>query len=164
MVGRMPLGLSFRSVAALSIVLSAATAAKANPITDVLEGEWSGSGQVVYSNGTTERIRCRGTAHSSTENSIDQNFDCATAGKAFGYSSALHFSEGRVRGTWRSGTRSGRVLGDASRSRINARLISDQGDGSLSASMSGCSQSLSVSGWDEGIKSLSVRLKKDGCT
>lgn len=160
MVRCTPSGLSLRSIAAMSIALSVAATAEANPITGALEGEWSGSGQIVYTNGTTERIRCRGTGHASTANTIDQSFDCATAGKNFSFSSALHFSEGRVRGTWRSGTRNGRVLGDATPSRISAQLISDQGNGTLSATMSGCSQSLSVSGWADAIRSLSVSLRK----
>jgi hypothetical protein len=140
---------------------AAAPPAGASPITDALKGEWSGSGRITRPDGKTERIRCRGTTRSPTENTVEQYFDCASTGKFFDFSSSLHFSGDRVRGTWRSGGRTGTVSGRATRSSINARLSSDTGTGSLQSSIRGCTQTLTITGWSKDLKSLTAQLKKD---
>ena len=146
---------------ALLAVLWTAPPAAASSITDALEGEWSGSGRLTLPNGKTERIRCRGTAHSSTANTVDQQFECASTGKSFRFTSSFHFSGKRVRGHWQGPGRSGTLLGNASDSSFQARLSSAQGGGDLSATIGRCRQTLEVTGWSEEMKALSVQLDKE---
>lgn len=147
-------------VGALLVFALAASPLQASPITDALEGEWSGSGKLTLRSGETERIRCRGTVRSQTANTVDQKFNCASSGKNFGFSSSLHFSGNRVRGSWSGQGRDGTISGRATRSSIRARLTSADGTGSLSASINGCRQSLNITGWASEMRSLSVQLKK----
>lgn len=163
MIDRKAPGPFLRLAVVLSVVLAIPAPAGASALTDALAGEWSGSGRLTLPNGKTERIRCDGSAHSSTANTVDQSFRCASTSKVFDFSSSLHFSGGRVRGDWRGSGRSGIVSGSATSSSVQLRLTSDGGNGSLSASVSGCRQSLNVSGFAEEMRSLSVQLRKDGC-
>ena len=147
-------------MAALLAFAVAAPPVGASAITDALEGEWSGSGRLTLPSGAAERIRCRGTVRSVTANTVDQKFTCASTGKNFRFSSSLHFSGDRVRGTWEGTGRSGTVTGSATGSSIQARLSGPSGTGNLSASVSGCRQSLRITGFARELKSLSVQLKK----
>ncbi len=152
-----------RRAAQMTMLLAGAIIASplaASPITDALEGEWSGSGRLTLSSGETERIRCNGTARSTTANTVDQKFNCASTGKNFSFSSSLHISSNRVRGTWNGSGRSGTVTGSATRSSVKVRLVGGDGAGNLSASISGCRQNLRITGWSDEMRSLSVSLKK----
>ncbi len=159
MVSRRAFAEANRMIALLAGAIIASPLA-ASPITDALEGEWSGSGRLTLSSGETERIRCNGTARSTTANTVDQRFNCASTGKNFSFSSSLHFSSNRVRGSWTGSGRSGTVTGRATRSSVRARLVGADGTGNLSASISGCRQTLRITGWTDELRSLSVSLRK----
>lgn len=152
---------AFALAALTGALLLAVSSAPASPITDALVGEWSGSGRIELPDGKTERIRCKGTTRSRTANSVDQNFKCAsTALKNTIFKSTLHFTDGRVRGEWESGTHRGILLGDATSTSLKARLTSDSGSGSLSSRIRGCTQDLTITGWTKQLKTLTARLKK----
>lgn len=144
--------------AGLSVVLSAAWAAS---LSANLEGQWSGSGKIILANGKSERIRCSGNGRQMTQNSVEQQFQCASTDKQFFFSTSIQFSGSTARGRWSAPDRSGTMEGTASSSSMRLHLASASGEGDLSATIGACSQSLTVTGWSNELKSLSVSLKKD---
>lgn len=126
-----------------------------------LEGDWSGSGRITLANGKSERIRCNGSGRQVTENSVEQQFHCASTDKEFDFFTSIHFSGSNARGQWNAPDRSGTLSGQVSSSHMQLRLSSASGEGNLSATIGACSQSLTVTGWSNELKSLSVDLKKD---
>lgn len=153
-----------RALALASLVVTAAVPAHAHPLAKALAGEWSGSGRLTLPDGKTERIRCKGSGRSVTENTIDESFECASTAKTFRFTASLHISEsGNARGTWTGSGRNGTALGTATRSSVRVNLTSSDGSGSLSSRVSGCSQSLTISGFANEMRSLSVQLSKEDC-
>jgi hypothetical protein len=148
------------AVLALSFVGWSAPSS-ASELTDALKGEWSGSGKIALANGKSERIRCRGETREVSENAVEQFFHCASTDKEFDFSTSMHFSEGRARGDWRAPDRNGTLSGPASARSMRLHLSSSDGEGNLSATIGSCSQSISVTGWSDELKSLSANLSKD---
>jgi len=149
------------AAAALAGAVGGCQPASASELTEALEGEWSGSGEIALANGETERIRCRGETRQVSENAVEQFFSCASTDKDFDFSTSMHFSEGRARGNWRAPDRSGTLSGPASPGSLQLHLSSSEGEGNLSATIGSCSQSINVTGWSDELKSLSAQLSKD---
>jgi hypothetical protein len=145
---------------ALLASFAGASLAAASPITDALEGEWSGSGTLALANGKTEHLRCRGDGRAVTENTIELEFECASTAKNLDFSTSMRFSSGRAEGTWDAPDRRGTLKGSASARSLSLALSSTEGDGKLTARMGGCGLSFNVTGWSDELKSLSADLKK----
>ena len=145
-------------VTAFSGLLSTSWAAS---LSATLQGSWSGSGRITLTNGKSERIRCHGSGRQVTQNSIEQQFHCASTEKEFDFSTSIQFSGSTARGHWSAPDKSGTLSGQASTSHMQLHLSSASGSGTLSATIGACSQSLTVTGWSNKLKSLSVNLKKD---
>ena len=136
-------------------------AASAASLSENLQGEWSGSGEIARASGETELIRCRGSGRAVSENSIEQHFHCASTDKEFDFFTSIRVSEGRARGEWTAPDRSGTMSGEASPTGMQLHLSSASGEGELSVTIDACSQSLTVTGWSDELKSMSVSLEKE---
>jgi hypothetical protein len=153
-----------RVVAVAALALSCvgwSAASSASELTNALKGRWSGSGEITLASGKSERIRCRGESRQVSENAVEQFFHCASTDKVFDFSTSMHFSEGRARGSWSAPDRSGTLSGPASPRSLQLHLASADGEGNLSATIGSCSQSINVTGWSDELKSLSAKLSKD---
>jgi hypothetical protein len=152
-------GSALKALLIAAVLLGSVPAASASAVTEVLGGEWSGSGTIRLANGKSERIRCRGKADAG-DAMVHQYFSCASTGGSFSFSTSLKFAGNQVSGDWRGPDLSGSLSGRATTGSISLRLVSDTGTGNLRATLSRCAQSLTVTGWSEAMRSLSVRLKK----
>jgi hypothetical protein len=148
--------LAFAAFLATTAMISTA---EASAITEMLKGQWTGSGTLKLANGKSERIRCHGNA-SGAEKSLNQFFNCASTANTFSFSTSLSFSGSRVSGNWRGPEGGGTASGSASSSSMSLRLVSSSGRGRLNATFSSCRLSLTVTGWSTELRSLSVRLRK----
>ena len=150
-----------RTLALAAILAVVTVEAQAASLAENLQGEWSGSGEITRASGESERIRCRGLGRAVSENTIEQQFFCASTDKEFNFYTSIRVSEGRAHGEWKAPDRSGTLSGEASASSMKLHLTSASGEGDLSASIDACSQSLRVTGWSNELKSMSVSLEKD---
>lgn len=153
--------ISVRAFAPAVIIAVMAAEAHAASLTEKLQGEWSGSGEIALASGESEPIRCHGFGRAVSENTIEQQFLCASTDKEFNFFTSIRVSEGRARGEWKAPDRSGTLSGDASDGGMKLHLSSASGEGDLSATIEACSQSLLVTGWSNELKSMSVSLEKE---
>ena len=102
------------------LIASSGHAQKAHPFTK-LGGSWSGSGSVILSSGTKERIRCRaGYTSADIFNLITLRLELRCASDSFNFQlqSDLNYDSGALSGVWSeltrgvSGTITGKVAGD----------------------------------------------------
>ncbi len=154
-----PMRLRLALLALCAMLTGAGPAAAANAITQALEGDWSGSGRLTLTNGKSERIRCHGKA-SASDIKVRQSFSCASTGKNFSFSTSLTLSGNLVSGDWRGPDRTGTLSGRATSSSLSLRLLSGTGNGALNAKIGRCSLSLTVTGWSDELRSLTINLRK----
>jgi len=143
----------------LAVTFAPISTAGASAITDMLKGQWNGSGTLKLANGKSERIRCHGNV-TAGDTSLSQLFNCASTANNFTFSTSLEFSGSRVSGDWHGPDRSGTASGRASTSNMSLRLKSDDGGGNMNASFNRCRFTLTVTGWSKELRSLSVRMRK----
>lgn len=128
-----------------------------------LAGNWSGSGTITVSNGTSERIRCRAKyAVSDGGTGLQQDLRCASDSYKFEVNSNVNTTGGGgIAGSWTELTRnaSGNVLGNASSGRIDATVAGVGFSAGLSVTTSGNSQSVTIKpvGTDVTLVSITMR-------
>ena len=86
------------------------------------DGNWSGSGTVALSNGTTENIRCRADYKvSSSGMGLKQNLHCASDSYKFDLSSDVTSQGDRISGNWSEKSRNifGNLQGTAGGGQID---------------------------------------------
>lgn len=129
-------------MAAFMLAASSAYSQKLNPFAK-FGGNWTGIGDIYLSNGTKERIRCRGGFTAADEfNIVSLKVELRCAGDAYKFElvSELNYSGGAISGTWSENSRgvngsvSGKIDGDnivatAESQTFNATLeLMNQGD------------------------------------
>ncbi len=84
-------------------------------------GHWSGSGLIYLSNGTKERIRCRGN-FKPEDATLTLDLRCAGDAYNFELQSVLNYAGGAISGTWTEYSRrlNGQVSGELRNDHINA--------------------------------------------
>jgi hypothetical protein len=84
-------------------------------------GQWSGSGLIYLSNGTKERIRCRGN-FKPEDATLTLDLRCAGDAYNFELQSVLNYTGGAISGTWTEYSRrlNGVVSGELRGDHINA--------------------------------------------
>ena len=126
-------------------------------------GNWSGSGTITVSNGTSERIRCRAKyAINDGGTGLQQDLRCASDSYKFEVTSNVNSTGGSgIQGSWTEVTRnaSGNVLGNASGGRIDATVAGVGFSAGLTVSTSGNSQSVTIRpvGTDVTLVSITMR-------
>ena len=107
--------------AALLFAATAGNAQSSGPFAG-FDGNWSGTGTVSLSNGTTENIRCRADYKvSSTGMGLKQNLHCASDSYKFDLSSDVTSQGERISGNWSEKSRNifGNLQGTAGGGQID---------------------------------------------
>ena len=118
---------AFAAIAALTLAVTSAHsqgAAKSN-VFSKFGGNWSGSGLIYLSNGTKERIRCRGgfvTGDAFSMASLKLEIRCANETFNFELQGEFNHDRGAVTGSWSEVTRNvhGKVNGTIKDDQIQA--------------------------------------------
>src|SRR5258708_33751500 len=94
------------AVLGLGIFIHGASQAVENPFAH-LAGAWSGQGKITVQNGTSERIRCRGTYRAGESGvKLSLSLRCASDSYKFELASDITYDAGAISGSWNETTRS----------------------------------------------------------
>jgi len=149
------------AVAAGAPFLPPTPAEAASPFKTLL-GSWSGSGQVQFEGGQSERLRCNAYYTSSgSADVLGLAIRCASASNKIEIRGRLNYSGGRVTGTWEERTynASGTATGRASDSRVSLRLAGAI-PGSMNVSVSRSRQSVAISTQGSVLKGVRIGLRR----
>jgi hypothetical protein len=153
------------AVTTLLMAVDIAAAQSGGPFAN-LGGAWTGVGQISFSDGRTERVRCRADyAVGAAGNQLEQSLRCASDSYNFELHSNAQSQGGRISGTWSESTRNlnGNLTGEASRGHIQVRAVSGNIAVGLTLVANGNQQSVTIQ--PEGgadITGASIKLTRRG--
>jgi hypothetical protein len=127
-----------------------------------LGGSWSGGGQVRFTDGGSERIRCRAYYNPKAGGSeLSLALRCASTGFKIELRASLRDSNGRVTGSWEERTynASGNVVGRASSGNLSL-AISGPVSGTLGVAFGASHQRVSIRTSGTGFSSASISLSR----
>ncbi|HXF89935.1 MAG TPA: hypothetical protein VNK48_16420 [Xanthobacteraceae bacterium] len=132
------------AIAVLLLAPSGIAQQKLNPF-GKFGGHWSGSGLIYLSNGTKERIRCRGNFRPE-DGTLTLDLRCAGDAYNFELQSVLNYAGGAISGTWTEYSRrlSGQVSGELRGDQINAVAESQTFTATLELIIQGDKQQLRI--------------------
>ncbi len=142
-------------------VPSAVLAQAATPFIQ-LAGNWHGSGQVRLTDGSSERLSCRGSySQKSGGTELSLSIRCQSANSKIDMKSGLSYEDGRVSGHWeeRSFGLEGEANGSASANKLSLR-ISGQLQASMSVTMSGSTHHVSIASRGPGFTNVSIAFSR----
>jgi hypothetical protein len=150
-----------RSLAALAVLGCIATAALAVTPFDGLLGSWSGTGQIRYRDGSAESVRCQAYYTEGGEQ-LRLAIRCRSASSEIEIRGRLEQSRGTVRGTWEERTFnvSGEARGRITSSRLTLNVSGGGFSGSMSVTIGGARQTVTISTEGISMRSVSVVLAK----
>lgn len=124
------------------------------------DGNWSGTGTVALSDGTTERIRCKANYRVAGVN-LKQSLQCASDSYKFILSSDVTSEGDRISGNWSEASRNlnGELQGTAGRGQIEVFVQAAGFAASLSLRTSGNKQTVSISSKGE-IRGVNITMTK----
>jgi hypothetical protein len=128
-----------------------------------LAGSWSGAGRIDLQDGTSERIRCRASYSVGGDGlSFQQQLRCASDSYKFDVNSNVHSQGGSLSGTWSEATRnlSGKVSGNATASRIQARVDGGAFSAGLNVYTNGNQQGVTIVPQGTDVKGVTVTMVK----
>jgi hypothetical protein len=136
------------------------TALAASPFQGLL-GAWSGSGQIRYGDGSSERVRCS-AYYSEAGRSLRLAIRCRSAANQVEIRGLLTRQGGLLVGTWEE--RTFNVSGDASgrmtSGRINLSIMGGGFAGSMSVAYSGSRQSVVISIQGMSMQGVNITLTR----
>lgn len=139
-----------------------ATSAMANPVTN-LPGRWSGPGNIIMSNGTSEQMRCIATYFvDGNGSSVRQNLRCASQGYKIDAVTSLNVAGNQVSGAWEertwatTGSIKGSILGDG----FNLTIDGPGFTAAMALKTTSCNQSISITPRDNTVSRISMTLGK----
>ena len=132
-----------------------------NPFAN-LAGNWSGSGKITVQNGSSERIRCRGTYKPANADALTMSLRCASDSYKFELGSEITYSAGSISGSWTEASRGvvGQLSGKATPSLIQANASAVGVTATLSIATRGTSQSLSMKSPGSEVSEVTISLAK----
>jgi hypothetical protein len=151
---------------ALAIVVAAtafAGAARADSPFSALNGSWAGAGQIRLEGGSTESLKCRAYYTSKDDgDGLGLAIRCASASNKIELRANLNYERGKISGNWeeRQFNAAGSVTGQASASRFNLAITGGGFSGSMSVSVNGSSQSVSIQTNGIGLKAVNINLSR----
>lgn len=138
------------------------TSVAANPVSN-LPGRWSGPGNIVMSNGTSEQMRCIATYFVEGNGaSVRQNLRCASQGYKIDAVTNLNVAGSHVSGAWEertwatTGSIKGNVLGDG----FNLTIDGPGFTAAMAVKTTNCNQSISITPRDNTVSRISMTLGK----
>ena len=160
--------LRFNTLSALVIVVSLAgaqsAAVGAGPFEKFL-GSWSGSGQIIATNGHSESIRCRAEYTDAKEGSaLNQTIVCASESFKLNISSYVEASGESVQGHWHEGARdvSGQVTGRIAGGRFEGEFSATAFSATISLTSNGRTQTVSIQPRGGDISAVRIELTRRG--
>ncbi|HEX4893075.1 MAG TPA: hypothetical protein VFV47_07275 [Hyphomicrobiaceae bacterium] len=128
-----------------------------------LSGTWSGGGQVKFSSGNAEALRCRAYyTPKDTGQSLGLSIRCASQSNKIELRANLNYQSGRVTGSWEERTfnAAGNVTGQASVGKINLSINGGGFSGSMSVGTTGSQQSVVIQTDGIGMQSVNISLSR----
>jgi hypothetical protein len=129
-----------------------------------LAGSWSGSGAVVLSGGSRERIRCRSTYLVGGDGTAVQNtLRCASDSYRFELTSHINYGAGAITGTWSETTRgvSGTLSGRADPRQLSAHVSAPGFTADLSLATHGPRQTVTIHSEGTDLAGASLTLNRE---
>ena len=126
-------------------------------------GNWSGSGKIVVSNGSSERIRCRGV-YKPSDSGLALTLRCASDSYKFELASDITYDAGSISGSWNETSRgvTGSIGGKATATHIEASASSVGFTASLTITLRGNSQSVVIRSPGSEISEVSISMARGG--
>jgi len=143
------------------LMLSTAVTAGDNPF-EGLDGAWGGTGSVRLENGTTERLKCKGY-YNAKANGLGMAINCGNAGFRINMRANLTNSGNQISGTWeerefnQAGDISGKSTGSGFMLKFSGAIT-----GSMSVTMTGATQTVSISTGGPGFTGVNLSFAKNG--
>ena len=147
--------------AALMLSISAGHTQSSGPFVG-FDGNWSGTGTVSLSNGTTEHIRCKADYKVAPSGmSLKQNLHCASDSYKFDLSSDVTSQGERISGNWSEKSRNifGNLQGTAGGGQIDVFVEASGFAANLNLRTTGNKQSVSIRA-DSQFRGANVSLSK----
>jgi hypothetical protein len=126
------------------------------------DGNWSGTGTVALSNGTTENIRCRADYKVNASGmGLKQNLHCASDSYKFDLSSDVTSQGERISGNWSETNRNifGNLQGTAGGGQIDVFVEANGFAANLSLRTNGTKQTVQISSKGE-IRGVNITMTK----
>ena len=126
-------------------------------------GAWRGEGNVVFSSGAMERIRCQAEYTAENEgNVLRQALRCASASYTIEVQAELVHSDGALSGTWSEAANeaTGDFSGKASAGQLQGFVRGSKFAASVAATITGDQQSVTIRPEGERVTEVSVQLRK----
>jgi len=152
------------AIAAAAAVLPAQSAAAASPFQPFV-GEWTGSGQVIGSNGDRERVRCRASyAESRRGEALSQTIVCASASYRVDIQSYVEASGRTVQGTWSEESRgvSGQLTGRIEGGLFEGAVYGQGFTAGVSLRSNGRQQAVNIEPSGGDIAGVTIELERRG--
>lgn len=129
-----------------------------------LVGSWSGKGTAHLEGGKREKLTCRGYYAGSGGAELKLNIICANPSTKVELRSVLKYAGGRVTGTWeeRNYNQSGTITGSADEEKMRLSIGGGALKGSLSVTIGGSTQSVSLSTQGSALKGVSINFARNG--
>jgi hypothetical protein len=132
-----------------------------NPFTH-LAGNWSGSGKITVSDGSSERIRCRGSYRLADKGGVGLNLRCASDSYKFELASDIAYDGGSISGSWNEASRGiyGQLSGKASVGLIQATATSVGFSATLVIRTTGTNQTVTMRSPGSEISEVTIALAR----
>jgi hypothetical protein len=150
-------------VASFVAVLMIGVPAVAGSPFQALVGTWSGKGTARLEGGKSEKLSCKGYYSGSGGTELKLNIICANASTKVELRSVLKYVGGKVTGTWeeRNFNQSGTITGSADDQKMKLSIGGGALQGSLSVSIGGTTQSVSLSTQGSALKGVSINFARN---
>lgn len=143
-----------------SAPLGAACAAEADAVTALL-GNWSGSGRVIYTDASSENIRCT-AYYTGGGHELRMAIQCQSDKNPINIRSRLKIEGSRATGEWEERTfnASGTASGSVSGNKISLNIEGGGFTGSMAVSFTKSSHSLTISTQGVPMKAVTVNFNR----
>ena len=149
--------------ALFALVSHSVLAAPADSPFAALQGSWSGTGTVMMSNGTKERIRCDAKHRiGATSDELRLELTCASDSYKFNLQSQITHSAGTIAGNWFETTRAtgGAISGRIAGNQINVRAEGQTFNALLSVTTRGDRQAISIQSPGSEMSDVTITLTR----
>jgi hypothetical protein len=139
------------------------SAAAADNVFATLNGTWSGAGQIRLEGGSTESLRCRAFYTAKDDGAgLGLAIRCASTSNKIELRATLTYAGGKIIGSWeeRQFNAGGSVTGQATNSRISLSITGGGVSGSMTVSLNGATQSVSIQTDGIGLKAVNINLSR----
>jgi hypothetical protein len=128
-----------------------------------LQGSWSGTGAIVMSNGTKERIRCDANHRlGASSNELRLELTCASDSYKFNLQSQIVHADGTISGNWFETTRAtgGAIVGRIAGNQINVRAEGQSFNAILTVTTRGDRQAISIQSPGSEMSDVTITLTR----